>query len=104
VIPSATRLRLIDEATDQLGGSVSPATLCLFVRHLRRGDLDVSEWHRCDDIAQSGALTHHQARAVAHQLVTAGLLDRRVVPRRRRGDKQRVEYRLTLPQTLEASQ
>ncbi|MFB6505596.1 hypothetical protein ACFC07_22105 [Streptomyces sp. NPDC056099] len=104
MIPSDTRLRLIDQATDQLGGSVSPASLCLFVRHLRRGDLDVSDWHRCDDIAKTGALTHHQARAVAHQLVTAGLLDRRVVPRRRRGDKQHVEYRLNLPQKQGVSQ
>ncbi|MFI9052506.1 hypothetical protein [Streptomyces sp. NPDC053427] len=104
MIPSVTRLRLIDQATDQLGGSVNPATLCLFVRHLRRGDLDVSDWHRCADLATSGALTHHQARAAAHQLVTAGLLDRRVVPRRRRGDKQRVEYRLALPQKQETSQ
>jgi hypothetical protein len=103
VIPSATRLRLIDQATDQLGGSVSPASLSVFVRHLRRGDLDVSDWHCCDDIAKTGTLTHHQARAVAHQLVTAGLFDRRVVPRRRRGDKQRVEYRLNLPQTQEES-
>lgn len=104
MIPSATRLRLIDQATDQLGDSVSPACLSLFVRHLRRGDLDVSDWHCCADIAKTGALTHHQARAFAHQLVTARLLERRVVPRRRRGDKQLVEYRLNLPQKQEASQ
>ncbi|MGW7090125.1 hypothetical protein ACWGH2_42450 [Streptomyces sp. NPDC054871] len=103
MIPSTTRLRLIDQATDHLGGGVSPATLGLFVRHLRRGDLNIRDWHLCDDIAQTGALTHHQARSVAHQLVTAGLLDRRVVPRRA-GTKHHVEYRLNLPRQQEASQ
>ncbi|MFD7764090.1 hypothetical protein [Streptomyces microflavus] len=103
MIPSGIRLRLIDQATDQLGAPISPATLSVFVRHLRRHDLDVCEWHRCDDIATSGALTHHQARSAVHQLVSGGLLDRRVVPRRRRGDRQHVEYRLVLPQGQEAS-
>ncbi|MEU6632803.1 hypothetical protein ACFWRZ_09240 [Streptomyces rubiginosohelvolus] len=103
MIPSTIRLRLIDQATDQLGERISPVTLCLFVRHLRRPDLDLCDWHRCDDIATSGAMTHHQARSAVHQLVTVGLLDRRVVARRHRGDRQRVEYRLVLPQSQEAS-
>ncbi|RSS95060.1 hypothetical protein EF903_05310 [Streptomyces sp. WAC05292] len=97
MIPSDTRLTLIDQATDHRAeGDISEATHSLFVRHLRRDDIDVRDWHRCGDLAKTGALTHHQARIAAGQLVAAGLLDRRVLTRRRRGDRQYVEYRLPL--------
>ncbi|MER7759489.1 hypothetical protein [Streptomyces sp. NPDC097619] len=95
MIPSTTRLSFIDQATDRrAAGAISEATHSLFVRHLRRGDLDVSDWHTCADLANTGALTHHQARVAAAQLVAVGLLDRRVRTRRRRGDQQTVQYRL----------
>ncbi|MFD4933441.1 hypothetical protein [Streptomyces virginiae] len=98
MIPSDTRLALIDRATDLLGDAqISPKTYLLCIKHLRRQDLDVRDWHRCADLAVTGALTHHQARLAASQLVATGLLERRVHHRRRRGDKQFVEYRLTLP-------
>ncbi|MET9528137.1 hypothetical protein [Streptomyces coeruleorubidus] len=96
MIPSDTRLALIDKATDVTdAGKLSPATLTAFVRHLRRDDLDVREWHRCDDFATSAGITHHQARTAVGQLVRAGLLDRDVVPRRvRRQDGRYTVYRL----------
>ncbi|KIF04165.1 hypothetical protein PL81_20365 [Streptomyces sp. RSD-27] len=97
MIPSDTRLALIDQATDLVGDAISPTTYLLCVRHLRRRDIDVRDWHRCADLAATGRLTHHQARKAAGQLVAAGLLERRVHYRRRRGDKQYVEYRLHLP-------
>lgn len=98
VLASDLRLRLIDQATDLLGDRLSPATLCLFVRHLRRTDLNVGDWHRCDDLAASGSCTHHQARAAAAQLVRGGLLERRSVGRRLRGsDNRYTAYRIMLP-------
>lgn len=98
MLASHLRLRLIDQATDSLGDPISPATLCLFVRHLRRTDLNVCDWHRCDDLAASGACTHHQARNAAAQLVRCGLLERRSVGRRLRGsDNRYTAYRLVLP-------
>jgi hypothetical protein len=98
VLASDLRLRLIDQATDRLGDQISPATLGLFVRHLRRTDLNVSEWHRCADLAASGSCTHHQARTAATQLVQCGLLERQVVARRVRGrDGRYTAYRLVLP-------
>lgn len=102
MIPSDTRLALIDRATDMLGdghspATLSPVTLSLFVRHLRRDDIDVLDWHRCADIAVSGTLTHHQARTAAGQLVRCGLLERDVVKRRlRRQDSRYTVYRLPL--------
>ena len=96
MIPSDTRLALIDRATDILGdGLISQTTYLLCVRHLRRQDIDVRDWHRCADIAAAGSLTHHQARKAAGQLVAAGMFDRRVQYRRRRGEGQYVEYRLS---------
>ncbi|MEU0857434.1 hypothetical protein ABZ352_18620 [Streptomyces griseofuscus] len=97
MIPSETRLALIDRATDLVGApGLSPATLTAFIRHLRRGDLDVSDWHRCDDLAASGRMTHHQARTAVAQLVQAGLMERDVVPRRvERRDRRYTAYRLT---------
>ncbi|MGW0562972.1 hypothetical protein ACWDZ4_20690 [Streptomyces sp. NPDC003016] len=95
MIPSDTRLALIDHATDMLGDRLSPATLSLFVRHLRRMDIDLYDWHRCADIAASGPLTHHQARTAAGQLVRCGLLERDVVQHRvRRQDSRYTVYRL----------
>jgi hypothetical protein len=98
VIPSSTRLALIDRATN-LGDRISPPALMVFLRHLRRADLNVCDWHRCADLADSGAITHHQARTVAAQLVRGGLLERRVVPRRLPGgqDGRYTAYRLILP-------
>jgi hypothetical protein len=96
VIPRDIRLTLIDRATDLLDAKkVTETTYSLFIRHLRRQDIDIRDWHRCADIAASGALTHHQARKAAGQLVAAAILDRRVHHRRHRGDKQYVEYRLS---------
>lgn len=99
MIPSDTRLALIDQATDKADESpdeLSPDTLTAFVRHLRRSDLDVRDWHRCDDFAASAGMTHHQARRAVGQLVRAGLLDREVVPRRVRGqDGRYTVYRLS---------
>jgi hypothetical protein len=98
VISPDLRLRLIDQATDQLGAELSQATLALYVRHLRRTDLDVTEWHRCADLAESGQCSHHQARVAAAQLVRAGLLERTNVPRRVRGqDGRYTAYRLLVP-------
>jgi hypothetical protein len=96
-------LRLIDQATDRLGNQFSQTTLALYVRHLRRTDLDVTEWHRCADLAESGPCSHHQARVVAAQLVRAGLLERTPIARRVLGDSGRytsvryTAYRLVLP-------
>lgn len=96
MISSDTRLALIDQATDMAGtGKLSPTTLTAFVRHLRRLDLDVREWHRCDELAASAGMTHHQARTAVGQLVRAGLLERDVVARRvRRQDGRYTVYRL----------
>ncbi|MER7937819.1 MULTISPECIES: hypothetical protein [unclassified Streptomyces] len=92
------RLRLIDGATDRLGEPLSQASFCLYLRHLRRADLDPAAWHRCSDLATSGACSHHQARAVAAQLVASGLLERRTFGRRTRGaDHRYTAYRLVLP-------
>lgn len=104
MIPSDTRLALIDQATDKADDQeLSPATLTAFVRYLRRGDLDACEWHRCDDFAAAAGMTHHQARTAVGQLVRAGLLDRDVVPRRVRGrDGRYTVYRLS-PTTMEGA-
>ncbi|MFD0352992.1 hypothetical protein ACFVHW_04470 [Streptomyces sp. NPDC127110] len=97
MIPSDTRLALMDRASDLLSAKqISVATHSLFIRHVRRHDIDVREWHSCADLAATGSLTHHQARSAAGQLVAAALLDRRVHTRRGRGDKQVVKYRLLL--------
>ncbi|MFB8025899.1 MULTISPECIES: hypothetical protein [unclassified Streptomyces] len=105
MIPSDTRLALIDRATDLLGTQqLNPATHSLLVRHLRRDDIDVREWHRCSDIARSGNLTHHQARAAAARLVAVGLLDRNTVYRRRHGEGVYVVYRVPQPSTEGAAQ
>ncbi|MEU1221264.1 hypothetical protein [Streptomyces microflavus] len=96
MIPSTTRLELIDRATDLVGDRrLTPTVLTAFVRHLRRSDLDVHNWHHCDDIATSASMSPHQARSALTQLVAAGLLERTVVPRRINGqDRRLVAYRL----------
>ncbi|AWI32671.1 hypothetical protein [Streptomyces tirandamycinicus] len=97
MISSDTRLALIDRATDLLGDpGLSPATLTAFVRNLRRRDLDVCDWHRCDDFATAAGLTHHQARTALGQLVRTGLMERDVVPHRiGRQDARYTVYRLS---------
>jgi hypothetical protein len=96
VIPSDIRLELIDRATDKAGdGKLRDATVTAFVRHLRRSDLDVCEWHRCAEFATSAGMTHHQARTAVGQLVREGLLERDVVARRvRRQDGRYTVYRV----------
>lgn len=96
MIPSATRLVLIDRATDLVGARrLSPTVLTAFVRHLRRSDLDVRDWHRCEDLAASAAMSHHQARSALAQLVSVGLLERTVVPRRiNQQDRRYTTYRV----------
>ncbi|MER6232564.1 hypothetical protein ACFUC2_05210 [[Kitasatospora] papulosa] len=108
MISSDTRLALIDKATDTAAleaddQGISAATLTAFVRHLRRSDLDVREWHRCDEFAASAGMTHHQARRAVGQLVRAGLLDRDIVPRRvRRQDGRYTVYRVS-PAAMEGA-
>ncbi|MBG7704900.1 hypothetical protein HCJ76_44265 [Streptomyces sp. MC1] len=98
MLSSDLRLLLIDQATDRLGDPLSKAALALFLRHLRRPDLDHSQWHRCDELAASGACTHHQARAAAGQLVRCGLLERQSFGHLTRGsDRRYTAYRLVLP-------
>ncbi|MEU9925039.1 hypothetical protein AB0H51_27790 [Streptomyces griseoluteus] len=98
VLSSHLRLLLIDQATDRLDNPLSYTGLCLFVRHLRRTDLDLTTWHRCSDLAKSGECSHHQARVYASQLVDSGLLERTWVARRVRGsDARYAAYRLVLP-------
>lgn len=105
MIPSDTRLALIDRATDRARAeALSPTTFTAFVRHLRRSDLDVRDWHRCADFAASAGMSHHQARNAVNQLVHAGLLDRDVVLRRRRQDAQYTVYRLAPAVLEEAAQ
>lgn len=96
MIPSDTRLALIDRATDLLGASrLSPATFTAFAQHLRRRDIDVCDWHRCDELAESAQMTHHQARTAITQLVRAELMQRDVAKRRvGRQDGRRIVYRL----------
>lgn len=96
MISSDTRLELIDQATDVAGaGKLSPETLTAFVRHLRRRDLDVRDWHRCGDFAASAGFTHHQARTALTQLVRASLVERDVVKHRvGRQDARYTVYRL----------
>ncbi|AXI91410.1 hypothetical protein SAM9427_37220 (plasmid) [Streptomyces sp. ETH9427] len=95
MLSSTLRLRLIDQATDRLGDQLSNASLALFLRHLRRTDIDATDWQRCAVLAMSGACSHHQARAAAAQLVRSGLLERRVVARRVRGsDGRYTAYRI----------
>jgi hypothetical protein len=98
VISPELRLQLMDMAIDRLDDPLSYAGLGLFVRHLRRSDLDPTQWHRCADLADSGVCSHHQARAYASQLVEAGLLERKWVARRVRGNDGRyTAYRLVMP-------
>jgi hypothetical protein len=106
VIPSDTRLALIDQATDKAGNQeLSPATLTAFVRYLRRSDLDARQWNRCSDVAAAAGLTHHQARVAVGQLVRAGLLEKDVVQRRaRRQDARYTVYRLSSAVLEEAGQ
>ncbi|MEU5181170.1 hypothetical protein AB0G49_14070 [Streptomyces longwoodensis] len=91
------RLRLIDQATERLGHDLSQASLCLFVRHLRRTDLNHEQWHRCSDLATSGACSHHRARAAAAELVNAGLLERQYARRFPGAKRTHTAYRLLLP-------
>ncbi|MFI5859252.1 hypothetical protein [Streptomyces parvulus] len=106
MIPSDTRLALIDQATDKADESpdeFSPETLAAFVRYLRLRDLEADQWNRCGDFAVSAGLTHHQARRAVGQLVRAGLLDRDVVQRRVRGqDGRYTVYRLS-PAAMEGA-
>ncbi|MER5482626.1 hypothetical protein ABT024_05330 [Streptomyces sp. NPDC002812] len=96
MISSTTRQALLDRATIEPDDRISPATFKLFARHLRRTDIDLSTWHMCADIADSGPLTHHQARAAASQLVQCGLMERTVVARRvRKQDARYTAYRLS---------
>lgn len=98
VISPELRLQLMDMAIDRLDDPLSFAGLGLFVRHLRRTDLDPTQWHRCADLAASGECSHHQARVYASQLVASGLLERTWVARRVRGNDGRyTAYRLVLP-------
>lgn len=88
----------MDKAIDRLADPLSFTGLGVFVRHLRRTDLDLTEWFRCSDLADSGECSHHQARVYASQLVDAGLLERTWVARRVRGrDSRYTAYRLVLP-------
>ncbi|MFJ5142938.1 hypothetical protein [Streptomyces sp. NPDC088707] len=102
MIPSDTRLALIDLATDKAEtAQLSAATLTAFVMHLRSKNLDPREWHRCDDFAASVGITPHQARTAVGQLVRAALLERDIVPRRRgQQDSRYVVYRLA-PQDVQ---
>ncbi|MFC8537959.1 hypothetical protein ACLQ2N_33115 [Streptomyces sp. DT224] len=99
MISSDTRLALIEQAADK----VSPVTLAAFVRHLRRSDLDLRQWHRCGDLAASAGMTHHEARAAVAQLVRTGLMERDIVARRidRQSDRYTV-YRLS-PTVMEGA-
>ncbi|MEU7228952.1 FaeA/PapI family transcriptional regulator [Streptomyces chrestomyceticus] len=96
MIPSDTRLALIDRATDLVGSHrISPTVLTAFVRHLRRCDLDVREWHLTDDFAASAGMTHYQARPALAQLVHTGLVERTAIQRRiNRQDRRLIAYRL----------
>ncbi|WP_030372359.1 hypothetical protein [Streptomyces rimosus] len=96
MIPSDTRLALIDQATDLVGARrISPTVLTAFVRHLRRRDLDVCDWHHTDDFAASAGMTHHQARSALTLLVRTGLVERTAQPRRiDRQDRRLISYRL----------
>ncbi|MBV1940784.1 hypothetical protein KUF83_30075 [Streptomyces sp. BV286] len=107
MISDFLRLSLLDRATDLVHGPdtpaverayrIAPATLFLLAQHLRRTDIDHHDWQSCTTLAESGSLTHHQARIAAAQLVKVGLLERTVLPRRiRRQDSRYTVYRLAL--------